>query len=32
MNRRTNKFMLAATTANPNKMNIKLNATYPGFF
>lgn len=25
--RKTNKFMLAATTASPNRMNIKLRAT-----
>lgn len=31
MKRKTSKFILAATTANPNKINTKLSATYPGF-
>lgn len=32
MKRSTNKLILAATTASPNKMNTKLRATYPGMF
>ena len=31
MKRSTNRLILAATTAKPNRMNTKLNATYPGF-
>lgn len=30
MNLRTNKLILAATTANPNKIKTKLSVTYPG--
>lgn len=32
MKRNTSRLILAATTANPNRMKTKLNATYPGLF